>query len=87
MWSTKIFPHYLVMVDCEQSLFFFRFYVKEVRTRECRAAARRETREEKGDNSFSFYVPLSSRAFSHALGRLRVSHVLFDAPRKKRDCS
>ena len=36
-----------------------------------RAAARRETREEKRDNSFSFFVPLPFRAFSHARGRLR----------------
>ena len=66
---------------------FFRFHVKGVCARERRAAARRETREEKGDNSFSFFVPLPSRAFSHARGRLRVSRVLLDAPRKKRDCS
>ena len=49
--------------------------------------ARGENREEKGDNSFSFFVPLPSRAFSHARDRLRVSRVLLDAPRKKRDCS
>ena len=28
-----------------------------------------------------------SRAFSHARGLLRVSNVLLDGPRKKRDCS
>ena len=28
-----------------------------------------------------------ARAFSHARGHLRVSHVLLDGPRKKRNCS
>ena len=32
-------------------------------------------------------MPLPSRAFSHARGHLRVSDVLLDGPRKKRDCS
>ena len=31
--------------------------------------------------------PLPSRAFGHARGHLRVSGVLLDGPRKKRDCS
>ena len=37
--------------------------------------------------SFSFVVPLPSRAFSQARGHLRVSGVLLDGPIKKRDCS
>ena len=89
MWSTKIFPHYLVMVDCELSLFFFRFYVKGVCARERRAAATRENArpEKKKETTAFFLVPLLSRAFSHARGRLRVSLVLLDEPRRKRDCS
>ena len=46
------------MVDCEQSLFFFRFYVKGVCTRERRAAARRETRE-KTETTASLFSYLS----------------------------
>ena len=38
----------------------------------------RETRETK---------PLPARVFSHARSHLRVSGVLLDGPRKKRDCS
>ena len=47
-------------------------------TRETRAAAREER--------ISFVVPLPYRAFTHARGHLRVSSVLLDGPRKKRDC-
>ena len=51
-----------ISLDCEQSLFFFRFSKGSVRARErC--------------------------AFSHARGHLRVSGVLLDGPRKKKDCS
>ena len=51
-----------ISVDCDQSLFFFRFSKGSARARErC--------------------------AFSHARGHLRVSGVLLDGPRKKRDCS
>ena len=32
-------------------------------------------------------MPLPSRAFNQARGRLRVSGVLLDGPRKERDCS
>ena len=32
-------------------------------------------------------APLPSRAFNHERGQLRVSGVLLDGPRKKRDCS
>ena len=32
-------------------------------------------------------MPLPSRALGHARGHLRVSGVLLDGPRKKRDCS
>ena len=49
------------MLDCEQSLFFFRFSPESnARARERRS---RETRE----------TPLPSRAISHARGHLRVS--------------
>ena len=37
--------------------------------------------------SLSLVVPLPSRAFNHERGHLRVSGVLLDGPRKKRDCS
>ena len=36
--------------------------------------------------SQAIVVPLPSRAFSHARCHLRVSGVLFDGPRKTRDC-
>ena len=62
------------LVDCEQSLFFFRFSKGSVERRS------RETRETRA-------APFPSRAFSHARGHLRVSGVLLDGPRKKRDCS
>ena len=47
------------------------------------------------DQSFFFFrfskgsarERVQSRAFSHARGHLRVSRVLLDGPRKKRDCS
>ena len=58
-------------------------------TRETIAAAREEKRETARiarPNEIRV-VPLPSRAFSHARGHLRVSDVLLDGPRKKRDCS
>ena len=64
-------------VDCEQSLFFFRFSRGNVRARERWAEKPRDARNEGA----------SSRAISHARGQLRVSGVLLDGPRKKRDCS
>ena len=48
---------------------------------ERRAAKPREARNEGGG------LPLQSRAFSHAHDHLRVSHVLLEGLRKKRDCS
>ena len=63
-------------VDCEQSLFFFRFSESSARARERRSREKCETRradrEEKKKESL-FFVPLPSRAFSHARGHLRVS--------------
>ena len=53
-------------------------------------AARREKRgrqPEKRKESLSFFMPLPSRALSHARGHLRVSGVLLDGPSKKTDCS
>ena len=36
--------------------------------------------------SLSFFVPFAFRAFSNGCGYLRVTHVLLDGPRRKRDC-
>ena len=44
-------------------------------------------REKRGRQPEKKKVPLPPRAFSHARGHLRVSGVLLDGPRKKRDCS
>ena len=66
---------------CEQALVFFRF--SEGSARERRAAKPREARNERG--SLRRKKPLQSPAFSHARGHLRVSHVLLDGLRKKRD--
>ena len=60
--------------NSKQSLFFFRFSKGSVERRS------RETRETRA-------APFPSRAFSHVRGHLRVSGVLLDGPRKKRDCS
>ena len=80
-------------IDCEQSLFFFRFSKGSGRARERRSCETRETRvaarEEKTTTKkitrswktilpgfaggLSFFVPLPSRAVSHARGHLRVS--------------
>ena len=68
-------------VDCEQSLFFFRFSKGNERTRArvfSGEAARRETRGRQ---------PVSRLSPSVARGHLRVRGVLLDGPRKKRDCS
>ena len=76
------------MIDCEQSLFFFIFSEGSARARESRA--RREKRgllPEKKKERFSVFVPLPSRTLSNPRGHLRVSSVLLDGPRKKRDCS
>ena len=60
-------------LDCEQSLFFSSDLVSRVHAR---ASIERRSR-----------APLPSQAFSHARGHLRVSGVLLDGPRKKRDSS
>ena len=70
----------LVALDCEQFLFFFRFSKGSARAQALSVEAAR--REKRGRQ-----VPLPSRAFSHARGHLRVSGVLLDGRRKKRDCS
>ena len=59
-------------LDYEQSLLFFRFSEGSASERERRAAKPREARNE---------------GRSHARGHLRISHVLLDGPRKKRDWS
>ena len=74
-------------IDCEQSLLFFRFGKGSARARERWAAklrdARRETRDARNEGGSLSRL----RSFSHARGHLRVSGVLLDEPRKKRDCS
>ena len=71
-WSEHFYQHYLLVsnVDCEQSLFFFRFSEGSARARERRAAKPRDARNDGGARSY-----------------LRLSCVLLDGPRKKRDCS
>ena len=69
------------LIDCEHSLFFFRFSEGSARARE-----KRRRQPEKKKEWLFFFVPVS-RAFSQARGHLRVSRVLLDGPRKKRDCS
>lgn len=46
-----------------------------------------ERREKRGRQPEKKNEPLSSRAFSHGRGHLRVSLVLIDGTRKKGDCS
>ena len=56
-------------IRCDQSIFFFRF--SESRSEAVRRAKRgRQPEKEKK----SFFLPLPSRAISHARGHLRVSH-------------
>ena len=78
-------------LDCEQSLFFFRFSKGSARARECWAAKPRDARNEGGsprrEKRVSFFMPLPSCALSHARGHLRVSGVLLDGPSKETDCS
>ena len=72
--------------SCEEtasSLFFSLDLVKGVHARasvERRSCETRDARNEGGSLS-------RRRTFSHARGHLRVSGVLLDGPRKKRDCS
>ena len=51
-------------IDCEESLFFFRFSEGSARSRECRAE-RNEVGIPRRKKRVSFLVPLPSRAFSH----------------------
>ena len=69
-------------IDCEQSLFFFRFSEGSARSRECRAA-RNEVGIPRRKKRVSFLVPLPSRALNHERGHLCVSRLLLDGPRKK----
>ena len=71
----------LVFVDCQQSLFFSDL-VREVQVR-----ASGDRREKRGRQPEKKNEHLSSRAFSHGCGHLRVSRVLIDGTRKKGDCS
>ena len=75
---------FLVALDCELSLFFFKFYKGGTRARERWGAKLRDASNEGGSPRRSRAPPV---AFSHARGHLRVSGVLLDGPRKKRDCS
>ena len=72
---------YRCTLDCEQPLIFFRFSKGSARMRERWAAKLQDARNE------AFVMPLPSRAFSLARGHLRVSGVLLNGQRKKRDCS
>ena len=61
-------------LDWEQSLFFFRLSESNARARERRSRETRETRAAaREEKRVSFFVPLPSRAISHARGHLRVS--------------
>ena len=78
--------------DCEQSLIFFRFSEGSAHARERRAAKPRVSRNVGGSprrkKRVSLFSYLSCLAPSVNLrGHLRVSRVLLDGPRKKRDCS
>ena len=73
-----------VPVDCEHSLFFFIFSEGSARAREHRAKPR-NARNEGSSQRRKRVAP--SRTLSNARGHLRVSSVLLDGPRKKRDCS
>ena len=68
----------ILIVDYEQSLFFFRFSKGSAHARERWAAKRRHARN-KGSSS-------RSHTHGHARGHLHVSAILLDGPRKKRDC-
>ena len=91
-----------ISVRLRAASLFFSDFVWGVHARERWAAKPRDARNEGGnqkntrpwktilsgfEGSLSFVVPLPSRAFSHARGHLRVSGVLLDGQRKKRDCS
>ena len=80
-WMKTWGPDDLVFVDCEQSLFFSDL-VREVQVR-----ASGDRREKRGRQPEKKNEHLSSRAFSHGRGHLRVSRVLIDGTRKKGDYS
>ena len=61
MTKPKVVKSFISRIDCEQSLFSFRFSEGNARAR---TTEKRET---------AFFVPLPSRAISHARGHLRVS--------------
>ena len=72
-------------IQTASSLSFSLDLVRGVHARasvERRSCETRDARREKRGRQ-----PLPSRTFSHARGHLRVSGVLLDGPRKKRDCS
>ena len=80
------FVHLLsVEIDCEQSLFFFRFSEGSAGTLECEGEKWRWQPEKKKKKVY-FLVPLPCHAFCQTGCHLRVSHILLDWPRKKRDC-
>ena len=74
------------------SLSFPSDLVREVRARASVERQSRETRKRRAGSprrkkrDLSFVAPLPSRAFSHARDHLRVSGVLLDGLRNKRDC-
>ena len=53
-------------LECEQSLFFFRFREENARGERRARQKKRGRRPEKIKESLSFFMPLPSRAFSHA---------------------
>ena len=74
----NLVAHSRLGLDYNQSLFFFRLSEGCSCARERRAAAREEKKS-------SFFRAFPVSAFSHACGHLRVSLVLLDVPRKKRE--
>ena len=68
----------------EHSLVFSRFSERSARERErdARREKRRRQRENKKER-LSFFVPLPSRAFSHARAHLHILRVLLDGSEKK----
>ena len=72
----------------ENSLVFFRFSEGSARERERRARREKRRRQpEKKKERLSFFVPLPSRACSHARAHLHILRGLPYGSRKKRDYS
>ena len=68
----------------EHSLVFSRFSEGSARERERRARREKRRRQpEKKKERLSFFVPLPSRAFSHARAHLHILRVLLDGSEKK----